>query len=116
MRLSRRLSTAASTREGPAESSAAATSPETDSRAQSRNAPSLCPCAFCPPALRPILYGSKGYIHAMLAPQGPARGALGHAIVTHQAPRQLDHPMGVGPPGRSSWRGAWRSEEHTSEL
>ncbi len=36
----------------------------------------------------------------MIAPQVPARGAIWHAIFNHQAHRQLDHPMGVVPPGR----------------
>jgi len=36
----------------------------------------------------------------MIAPQVPASGAIGQAIFNHQAHRQLDHPMGVVPPGR----------------
>jgi hypothetical protein len=47
-----------------------------------------------------MLQGGKGHKHAVVAPQMPTRGAVGHAIFDHQAHRHLDHPMGVVTTGR----------------
>src|SRR5438105_2463102 len=58
-------------------------------------------CAFFSPSLDPILEGGKRDKHAVIAPQVPAGGTVGHAIFNHQTHREMDHTMGVMTAGRS---------------
>src|SRR2546428_2566894 len=94
MRLSQRLSTAASIQQGPSESSSAATYPEKSAKAQSRKSVSMRAWAFFSPSLTPILDRGTGDKHPVVSPQVPAGGTGGHAIFDHQSHRQIHHAVG----------------------
>src|SRR5262249_57003240 len=80
---------------GPSYSSSAATYPEKSANAQSRKSVSMRACAFFPPSLDPVLNGRKGHKDAMVAPQVPARWAIGQAILDHEPHGQVHHAVGV---------------------
>jgi hypothetical protein len=52
-------------------------------------------CAFFSPSLDPVLNGRKGDKDTMVAPEVPARRAVGQAIFDHQPYRQINHAVGV---------------------
>src|SRR5215468_4072731 len=52
-------------------------------------------CAFFSPSLAPVLKGRKGDKDTMVAPEVPARRAVGQAICDHQPYRPRHHAVGV---------------------
>jgi len=60
----------------------------------------MWPCAFFSPGLYPVLDGGKRHKHAVVAPEVPTGGSVGHAIFDHHAHRQIDDAMGVMATGR----------------
>jgi hypothetical protein len=70
------------------------------SSAQSRTVLPICPCAFFPPSLDPVLDRGTGHTHAVIAPQMPAGGTGGQAVFSHETHRQLRAPMGGVTAGR----------------
>src|SRR5713101_4771415 len=58
-------------------------------------------CAFFPPRLDPVLDGRKGHKDTVVAPQVPARWAVGQTVLDHEPHRQIDHAGGVLTP---RWR------------
>src|SRR5712692_5632775 len=95
MRLSRRLSTAERMQKGPSYTSSAATYPEKSANAQSRKSVSMRACAFFSPRLDPVLDRGKGHKYPVVAPQMPARWAVGQAILDDEPYRQIDHAVGI---------------------
>src|SRR4051812_743642 len=69
--------------------------PEKSESAQSRCSVSLRRAAFFPPGLDPVLDRGEGDEHAMVAPQGPAGGAIGQPVLDDQPDGQVDDPAGV---------------------
>jgi len=61
----------------------------------------MCPCAFFSPSLDPVLEGRKRHKHAVITPEMPARGAVGHAIFDHKTHRHVYDTMGVMTAGGS---------------
>src|ERR671933_1210611 len=80
---------------GPSYTSSAATEPEKSAKAQSRKSGSRRVCAVFPPSLAPVLDGGKGDKDAVVAPEVPAGGTVGHAVLDHQPHRQIDHAVRV---------------------
>jgi hypothetical protein len=85
---------------GPSYSSSAAMKPEKSESAQSRCAVLICRAAFFPPVLDPVLDRGEGDEHAMVAPHGPTRGAVGQAVLDDQPHRRVDDPARVVTAGR----------------
>ena len=56
---------------------------------------SMRACAFFPPSLGPVLDGRKGHKDTVVAPQVPARWAVGQTVLDHEPHRQIDHAVGV---------------------
>src|SRR5499427_6872004 len=52
-------------------------------------------CAFFPPSLAPVLDRGKRDKDAVVAPEVPTRGPVGHAILDHEPHREVHHAMGV---------------------
>src|SRR5215471_5911502 len=52
-------------------------------------------CAFFPPSLDPVLDRGKRDKDAVVAPEVPTRGPVGHAILDHEPHREVHHAMGV---------------------
>src|SRR5215831_1767609 len=52
-------------------------------------------CAFFSPSLAPVLERGTGDKDAVVAPQGPARRAVGHAVLDHHPHRQIAHARRV---------------------
>src|SRR5215470_11488442 len=52
-------------------------------------------CAFFPPRLDPVLDRGKRDKDAVVAPEVPTRGPVGHAILDHEPHRQSHHTVGV---------------------
>src|SRR6516165_1369785 len=80
---------------GPSYSSSAAMKPEKSESAQSRCAVQVRRAAFFPPGLDPVPDRGAGDEHAVIAPQGPAGGAVGQAVLNHQADGGVDDAAGV---------------------
>jgi hypothetical protein len=80
---------------GPSYSSSAAMRPEKSESAQSRCSVQVSCAAFFPPGLDPVLDRGEGDEHAVVAPQGPFGGAVGQAVLNHQADGGVDDPPGV---------------------
>src|SRR5499433_2700393 len=80
---------------GPSYSSSAATYPEKSAKAQSRKSVSMRACAFFSPSLHPVLNRRKGDKDAVIAPEVPARRAVGQAVFDHQPYRQINHAVRV---------------------
>src|SRR5512135_2346179 len=80
---------------GPSYSSSAAIKPEKSESAQSRCSVPTCRAAFFPPGLDPVLDRGVGDEHAVVAPQGPAGGAVGQAVLDDEPDGRLDDPAGV---------------------
>src|SRR5215471_15147934 len=80
---------------GPSYSSSAATYPEKSAKAQSRKSVSMRACTFFPPSLDPVLDRGKRDKDAVVAPEVPTRGPVGHAILDHEPHREVHHAMGV---------------------
>src|SRR6266851_1122101 len=80
---------------GPSYSSSAATYPEKSAKAQSRKSVSMRACAFFSPSLNPVLDRGKGHEDTVVSPQMPTRRAVGHAVLDHDAHRQIDHAVGI---------------------
>jgi hypothetical protein len=51
-------------------------------------------CAFFSPHLDPGLDRGKGHKHPVVAPQMPARRAVGQAVLDDEPYRQIDHTVG----------------------
>src|SRR5713101_8082351 len=56
---------------------------------------SMRACAFFSPSLNPVLDRGKGHEDTVVSPQMPTRRAVGHAVLDHDAHRQIDHAMGI---------------------
>lgn len=95
MRLEQRLSTAESIQKGPSESASAATDPEKSAQAQSRNSVSMRDCAVFSPCLNPVWDRGTGPEDTGVSPEMPTRRAVGHAVLDHDAHRQIDHTVGL---------------------
>src|SRR5919199_6245222 len=80
---------------GPSYTAAAAIEPATSAKAQSRQAGSRRACAFFPPSVAPVLDGGKGDQDAVVAPEVPARRAVGHTGLDHEPDRPLNPTMGL---------------------
>src|SRR5262245_45648266 len=80
---------------GPSSSSSAAMKPEKSESAQSRCAVPVRRAAFFPPGLDPVLDRGEGDEHAVVAPQGPAGGAVRQTVFDHQADGRVDDAAGV---------------------
>src|SRR5712692_7181054 len=52
-------------------------------------------CAFFSPSLNPVLDRGKGHEDPVVSPQMPTRRAVGHAVLDHDAHRQIDHAVGI---------------------
>src|SRR5215831_9360992 len=52
-------------------------------------------CAFFSPSLHPVLNRRKGDKDAVIAPEVPARRAVGQAVFDHQPYRQINHAVRV---------------------
>src|SRR5512135_3578657 len=80
---------------GPSYSSSAAMKPEKSESAQSRCSVPVCRAAFFPRGLDPVLDRGVGDEHAVVAPQGPAGGAVGQAVLDDQPDGGVDDAAGV---------------------
>src|SRR5262244_950265 len=80
---------------GPSESSSAATYPAKSANAQSRKSVSMRPCAFFSPSLDPVLDRGKRDKDPVVAPEVPAGGPVGQAILDHEPYCQIHHAVGV---------------------
>src|SRR5512143_2298005 len=80
---------------GPSYSSSAAMKPEKSQSAQSRCSVQVRHAAFFPPGLDPVLDRGEGDEHAVVAPQGPAGGAVGQAVLDDQPDGGVDDPACV---------------------
>src|SRR5512135_641301 len=80
---------------GPSYNSSAAMKPEKSESAQSRCSVPVCRAAFFPPGLDPVLDRGGGDEHAVVAPQSPAGGAVGQAVLDDQADGGVDDAAGV---------------------
>src|SRR5262244_2852845 len=80
---------------GPSYSSSAATYPEKSAKAQSRKSVSMRACAFFSPSLDPVLDRGKRDKDPVVAPEVPAGGPVGHAVLDHEPYGEVDHAVGV---------------------
>src|SRR4051812_46312407 len=80
---------------GPSYSSSAAMKPEKSDKAQSRCSVSTCRAAFFPPGLDPVLDRGVGDKDAVVAPQGPAGGAVRQAVLDDEPDGGVDDPARV---------------------
>ena len=55
----------------------------------------MCPCAFFPPSLDPVLDRGARHKDAVIAPQMPAGRPGGHASFDHHTHGDVDHPLRV---------------------
>src|SRR5512135_3597725 len=69
--------------------------PEKSESAQSRCAVQLGRAALFPPGLDPVLDRGAGDEHAVVAPQGPAGGAVREAVLDDEPDGRVDDPAGV---------------------
>src|SRR5512142_1277804 len=80
---------------GPSYSSSAAMKPEKPPSAQSSCPVQVCRAAFFPPGLDPVLDRGVGDEHAVVAPQRPAGGAVGQAVLDDRPNGGVDDAAGV---------------------
>src|SRR5215831_12464526 len=80
---------------GPSYSSSAATYPEKSVKAQSRKSVSMRPCAFFSPSLDPVLDRGTRDKDPVVAPEVPASGPVGQAILDHEPYGEVHHAVGV---------------------
>src|SRR5262252_9596662 len=80
---------------GPSYSSSAATYPEKSANAQSRKSVSMRACAFFSPRLDPVLDRGKRDKDPVVAPEVPAGGTVGQAILDHESHGQVHHAVVV---------------------
>src|SRR5919201_2097019 len=80
---------------GPSYSSSAATYPEKSVNAQSRKSVSMRVCAFFSPRLDPVLDRGKRDKDPVVAPEVPAGGPVGQAVLDHKPHGEIHHAVGV---------------------
>src|SRR5919201_2816580 len=80
---------------GPSYSSSAATYPEKSVNAQSRKSVSMRVCAFFSPRLDPVLDRGKRDKDPVVAPEVPAGGPVGQAVLDHKPHGEVYHAVGV---------------------
>ena len=90
-----RLSTIERMQKGPSYSSSTAMKPEKSDSAQSRCSVSVRRAAFFPPGLDPVLDRGVGNEDPMIAPEAPAGGLVGQAILDDEADRRGDDTPGI---------------------
>src|SRR5512142_2323980 len=69
--------------------------PEKSQSAQSRCSVQVWCAAFFPPGLDPVLDRGEGDEHAVVAPQGPAGGAVAQAVLDDEPDGGVDDAAGV---------------------